>query len=89
LDSGCRVQSFRETHRYPAWVERACKESAWRLGGDFLQGQTSQIETFMRMLDYKGQKGDQLSAYVESVKVYWKDEKGYKGPWMKCRKFEI
>ena len=43
----------------------------------------------MRMLDYKGQKGDPLSAYVESVKVYWKDEKGYKGPWMKCRKFEI
>jgi acylphosphatase len=55
----------------------------------FCKGRKPRIETFVRMIDYKGRKDDPLSCYVEHITVYRKGEKGYAGPWKKHHKFVI
>ncbi len=55
----------------------------------FCEGSLSQINTFLKMLDYKGKKDDPLSAYVEKLTVCHEGDKGYSGPWKTYVGFEI
>jgi acylphosphatase len=57
--------------------------------GVFCKGKRECVDEFLRLLDYKGRKGDPLSAYVENIEVYVKGEEGYCGPWRKVRGFEV
>lgn len=41
------------------------------------------------MISYKGRKDDPLSAYVESLDVYYEGEPTYHEPWKEPRDFEI
>jgi acylphosphatase len=55
----------------------------------FCEGAQSRINTLLKMLNYKGRKGDPLSAYVESLNVCKEGEKDYEGPWKNYGEFEI
>jgi len=55
----------------------------------FCEGTYSRINTLLKMLNFKGRKGDPLSIYVEKLRVYNESEKGYNGPWNEYREFEI
>lgn len=55
----------------------------------FCEGSASKIDAFLKMLDYKGEKDDPLSAYVEKLMVYHEGDKGYSGPWKPYVGFEI
>lgn len=55
----------------------------------FCEADSSKIEEFTRKIDYKGKKGDPLSAYVEKLTTYAEGEEGYLGPWKKYSDFEI
>jgi acylphosphatase len=55
----------------------------------FCEGTLPRINKLLKMMRYKGRKGDPLSAYVESIRVYKEGEKGYCGPWKEYREFDV
>jgi acylphosphatase len=55
----------------------------------FCEGSLAQVNKLLKMMSYKGKKGDPLSAYVESLSVYKEGEKGYRGPWKGYREFDV
>jgi acylphosphatase len=55
----------------------------------FCEGPLPRINKLLKMMSYKGRKGDPLSAYVEGIKVYKEGEKGYRGPWKEYGDFEV
>ncbi|MBM4400640.1 MAG: acylphosphatase [Crenarchaeota archaeon] len=55
----------------------------------FCEGALSKINKLLKMMNYRGRKGDALSAYVESLSVYREGEKGYRGPWKEYGAFDV
>ena len=55
----------------------------------FCEGTQPRITTLLKMINYKGKKGDPLSTYVESLKTCKEGEKRYNGPWKAYEGFEI
>jgi acylphosphatase len=55
----------------------------------FCEGAFSKINKLLKLLDYKGRKGNALSAYVERLSVYREGEKGFRGPWKEYKAFDI
>jgi acylphosphatase len=55
----------------------------------FCEGNLPKINELLQKLDYKGKKGDALSAYVENLSLYREGEKGYLGSWKEYSGFEI
>lgn len=55
----------------------------------FCEGSLTKIDTLLKKMNYKGEKDDVLSAYVENLSVYKEGEKGYLGPWKEYTDFQI
>jgi acylphosphatase len=55
----------------------------------FCEGEPAKITAFLTKINYKGEKGDPLSAYVENLAVYMEGETGYAGPWRDFTDFQI
>jgi acylphosphatase len=55
----------------------------------FCDGGLPEIEFLLHKIDYKGKKGDALSAYVEKLGFFKEGEKGYLGPWKEYDGFQI
>lgn len=92
------AQGSIQTVGYRAFVKRNASELGLRglvrnLPGKkvefFCDGDLANIEALMQKIDYKGKKGDALSAYVEKLSMYKEGEKGYLGPWTEYNDFQI
>jgi acylphosphatase len=55
----------------------------------FCEGAQPKVDKLLEMLNYKGRKGDALSAYVENLNVFKEGETGYNGPWKEYAAFDI
>jgi acylphosphatase len=55
----------------------------------FCEGSLAQVNKLLKMMSYKGKRGDPLSAYVEGLSVCKEGEKGYRGPWKGYEEFDV
>jgi acylphosphatase len=55
----------------------------------FCEGELPRINKLLKMINYKRQKHDVLSVYVESLTVHKEGEKDYQGSWKHYVQFEI
>lgn len=55
----------------------------------FCEGTLPRINRLLKMMSYKGRRGDPLSAYVEGISVYKEGAKGYRGPWKEYGEFAV
>ncbi len=55
----------------------------------FCEGDLAKINLLTEKIDFKGKRGDPLSAYVENLSIHLESEQGYLGPWKAYKEFEI